>query len=104
MTQYPFAQQMHNIRLMLGGLEANKDQLAKRGVSPEYLQEFVNLYERVMQTDSEQEALKARLKEKTKELQDGVAELSTLYRQAKKIVKLEIAQEGWAEFGIEDKK
>lgn len=104
MTLFPFARQMNDIRLMLTGLKANRDRLAKRGVTPEYLQDFTELYEQVMRVDSEQEALKARLKEKTRELQDGVAVLSARYRQAKKIVKLEIPQEGWLEFGIEDKK
>jgi hypothetical protein len=42
------------------------------------------------------------LKEKTEALNNKEQELYKLYREAKRMVKLEIPQTGWKEFGIED--
>lgn len=54
--------------------------------------------------DNEQEALKAKLKTKTAELDAEVVNLQALYSEAKKVVKMSVDQTGWREFGIEDKK
>jgi hypothetical protein len=56
------------------------------------------------QLDTEQETLKARLKEKTLEFDTRMAELIKQLSEARKVVKLEMPQESWKEFGITDKK
>ena len=57
-----------------------------------------------MAIDNEQEALKAKMKGKTEELSQTMAQMEELYREAKKVVKLEIPQEYWKEYGIADQR
>ena len=54
--------------------------------------------------NSEQEALKARLKEKTAELEAECAGLFEIASEVRKIIKLEMPQESWKEFGIQAKR
>lgn len=51
---------------------------------------------------NEQEALKARQKEKTAELEKKMVELKKFYGDSKKAVKMKLPKESWKEFGIED--
>ena len=65
-----------------------------------------------MQTDidasirlnGEQETLKAKLKEKTVELDTMMSSLTKKTSEARKIIKLDMPQASWREFGIEDKR
>lgn len=54
--------------------------------------------------DNEQEALKARLKEKTPALLEKTTLAEKKMSELKKLVKLELPQETWKEFGIADKR
>lgn len=53
---------------------------------------------------SEQEKLKADLKTKTAEMDAELSAMKKLYAEAKKRVKLDIAQSQWCEYGIDDKR
>lgn len=65
MPNISYAEKMNEVSVMLNGLEANSERLAKRGLTPEFLERFKGLHNKVIQIDSEQEALKAKQKEKT---------------------------------------
>ena len=99
-----YAETMNNVKVMLSGIEANIDVLKKRGIDGEYLKNFNEKYQSVLNFDNEQEALKARLKEKTAMLEEEQKELEKMYSEAKKIIKIDIPQESWKEFGIQDKR
>jgi hypothetical protein len=100
MGNQSFADKVEEIHLMLGGLASNTDKLAKRGVSPEFLTAFTKAYNDLRALDLEQAALIARQKEKTVEINEKLDETLNFYREARKVVKLDIPQESWKEFGI----
>jgi len=66
---------------------------------------FVKIF-RVSQCgkQEEQEKLKADLKSKTESLNALLDSLAGKYSEARKLVKLEIPQSQWKEFGINDKR
>jgi hypothetical protein len=82
---YSYAEQINDTKVMLAGLKAQIECLGKRGV------------------DNDQEAMKARQKEISALLREKMKELRKRHNLAKKIVKMEIPQESWKEFGIKDK-
>ncbi|MBN2041825.1 MAG: hypothetical protein JW864_17450 [Spirochaetes bacterium] len=55
-----------------------------------------------MSIDNEQEDLKAQLKMKTASLDTKVNELGKMLSESKKLVKLEMEQESWKSFRIDD--
>ena len=54
--------------------------------------------------NSEQEKLKADLKTKTQELSKTIIEIESKVSFIKKLIKIDIPQTQWKEFGIEDKR
>jgi nitrate/nitrite-specific signal transduction histidine kinase len=99
---FAFADFINESKLMLAGLKSNNTRLARRGASDEFIAAFEKAYDEARTLDDEQAALKSRLKEKTEALNNKEQELYKLYREAKRMVKLEIPQTGWKEFGIDD--
>lgn len=99
-----YAEQINDTKVMLAGLNAQLERLAKRGITTETIAELQNIYDEVRNIDNEQEALKARLKEITELLTRRLKEMRDRYNVAKKIVKLELPKESWKEFGIKDKR
>ena len=104
MSKNSFAETANDAKTMIAGLKANQAAVAKRGVDADFTIRMEKHLEVLRQLDNEQEALKAKLKTKTAELDAEVASLQALYSEAKKVVKMSIDQAGWREFGIEDKK
>lgn len=89
---------------MLAGLKANTDKLSKWGIDSQFITEFEQVYNEAVTLDNEQEALKARLKEKTADLDQKLDVLDKLGSNSKKIVKMQTPKESWKEYGIEDKR
>ena len=104
MSVYSYASQFVQIKLMLAGLKANQAVLSKRGITPEFITEFETVYQEIQLVDSEKEALKARLKEKTQEFLTLFQKMKKFHREAKKLVKVELSSASWKEFGIQDKR
>ncbi len=98
------AEKMSDTAVMLDGMTANSERLAKRGLTPELLESIKEQHTKVMRVNSEQETLKARLKEKTSEYETEEAKLDTMLSEARKMIKLEMPQESWKEFGIQAKR
>lgn len=92
------------VRLLLNGLKLNAERMASRGVTAEKVDRMNSLYEQAMELDKEQEVLKAKLKEKTAHLDEIIEEINKLASELRKLVKIEIPQELWREFGIEDQR
>lgn len=99
-----FAEKMDETTVMIDGCKANQERLAKRGLTPELMTRFSEQHDKVRRINSEQEALKARLKEKTAELEAECATLFEIATEVRKIIKLEMPQESWKEFGIQAKR
>lgn len=104
MSEHSYPEQMNKTKVMLAGLKTNQERMTKRGLATEFVNQLEQVYQQIMTIDNEQEALKAKLKVKTSEMTNRLEEMDKLYREAKKVVKLEMAQEAWREFGIEDQR
>ena len=98
-----YAEQLKNANLMLVALKNNLARLEKRGINEEFITKFETSYQRALALDAEQETLKSRLKEKSEELNQFIKEMSESYREAKKLVKIEMPTAALREFGINDK-
>jgi len=99
-----YAEVTNQVKTMLSGLQNNTDAVAKRGIDKEFILRLEKSLEMVKTLDNEQEALKAKLKTKTAELDGELVSLTAMLSEAKKVVKMSVDQTGWREFGIEDKK
>jgi len=104
MTTAPFAEVLNSTKTMIAGLKANPEAVSKRGLDADFTARLEKTLETVKTLDNDQEALKAKLKTKTAEMDNELANLKALLSEAKKVVKMSVDQAGWREFGIEDKR
>ncbi len=88
--------------LMVAGLKVNIDKLKRRGLDEGFVASLESLNKTIGELNAEQEALKSRLKEKTAQIDEAVASLKDKLSEARKVIKLELPQTGWKEFGITD--
>jgi len=98
-----FAEKLNKSKLMLAGLQANTEEVARRGLDAEFITNLGTTIGSNETLNSEQETLKASLKTKTANLTAKTDELKTMMSEAKKVVKLAFDQSRWLEFGISDK-
>lgn len=85
---------------MLAGLKAHESRMARWGFDAEYITGMEQLFNDAQQTLNEQQALIARLKEKTARLNQLFIALEKKRNTARKMIKSEMEQESWTEFGI----
>lgn len=104
MAAKSYAEKISQAEVMVSGLKNNQQQLEKRGIDQAFIDKMAADATDAIRLNNEQEALKAQLKVKTAELNDKMSELAKANSEAKKIVKLDIPQAQWKEFGIEDKR
>ena len=88
---------------MLDALKNNRENLPA-GVTEEKINDLENLKLLTEKLNSEQEKMKAQLKQKTEELDDSLKKLSDIYSEMKKRVKIDVPKLLWKEYGINDKK
>ncbi len=88
--------------LMLSGLGAHAEAVSRMSLDTAFISDYAADLQQFIDLNSEQQALKARLMEKTKERQAAQQKLYNGYRRARKIVKLALPNETWREFGIVD--
>ena len=96
-----YGQQFQSTKVMLEGLKSNTECLSKWGIDQAFLTNFEKVYQDTMDINAEQQALKARLKEKTATVTQNIATLRKLRRVARYTVKEQIPQDSWKEFGIQ---
>jgi DNA-binding transcriptional MerR regulator len=99
-----YAEKIKAANLMMAGLTAHLTELSKRGVSQADIEKLQNVYNKANTLDREQEALKAQTKAKTEELRQVMEKIDELMRELRKIVKLDMPQQYWVEFGITDQR
>lgn len=90
--------------VLIHGILNNPGPLARRGFDPRTTGRLQELYDLVQTREAEQEALRSRLKQKTREANQALGDLKRQVSRARKVIKLEFPQWGWREFGIEDEK
>ena len=86
MKNTSYAHEIAATKVMLSGLKSNTEQLIKYGIDDAYIADLEADYEKALSEDNEQEALKARLKEKTASLNATVERMQNKRNRAKKIV------------------
>lgn len=103
MAKKSYSENITSARVMIDGLKAHAAKLPA-GIDSAFIDKLEATKNKAEVLNSEQEKLKADLKTKTEALEAELQSLQTQYAEAKKRVKLDIAQSQWREFGIEDKK
>ena len=103
MPRKNFSTHLAESSVMIDGLKGRNDNLPL-GIKAEDLTKLEELRKKMETLNSEQEKLKADLKTKTEELNKAVSEVENKVTFLKKLIKIDIPQTQWREFGIEDKR
>jgi ATP-dependent Lon protease len=99
-----YATQISDAQVMTAGLTANLNLLQQRGMMPEFISKLQNDIHTAIEQNNAQEKLKADLKASTAALDKTLGEINNAMREATKVVKLQMPQQQWKEFGITAKK
>lgn len=99
-----YAESVNQATVMISGFKSNTERVAKRGIMSENITEFETFLEELKIANNEQEAIKAKLKTKTVEVNQKQDRVNRKIDEGKKVVKLEFDQSEWKEFGIDDKR
>ena len=99
-----YAEQISDAQVMKAGLTANLNELQQRGITPQFIDTLDKHITNSIAQNNVQEKLKADLKAATAALENMLKELNTTMSEATKVVKLQIPQEQWKEFGIKAKR
>ena len=97
-----YADQIMAAKLMLAGLKTHEDRMTRWGFDAEYVVALEQLFNDAQEAHNEQQALISRLKEKTTRVNQLFNTLEKKRNNAKKMVKCQMEQESWTEFGIAD--
>ena len=95
-----FVERLNSTKNMIAGLSAHAEEVSKRGFTKEVLDQMSKLYEKAAKLDDDRNALKARSQEATTQAEETMSELESLCSNAKKIVRMDLAEETWPEFGF----
>jgi hypothetical protein len=90
--------------VMVNGIKANQNVLAQRKIDEAFITELQADVDACITLNKEQETLKAKLKEKTEELDAAFEAMRKKAGEARKIIKMDMPQATWREFGINDKR
>lgn len=99
-----YAESVNQATVLISGFKSNTERVAKRGIMSENITEFETFLEELKIANNEQEAIKAKLKTKTVEVNQKQDRVNRKIDEGKKVVKLEFDQSEWKEFGIDDKR
>jgi hypothetical protein len=97
-------QEITDTGVMANGIRAHQDVLSQRKIDNAFADELQSGVDACTALNVEQETLKAKLKAKTEELDAAFAAMQKKAAEARKIIKLDIPQSLWREFGIDDKR
>jgi phospholipid N-methyltransferase len=89
---------------MAQGITAHAETLVARKIGAEFASALQQEVDACIALNKEQEALNARLKEKTAAFDAALAAMRRRTAEARKIIKIDIPQTLWREFGIDDKR
>jgi hypothetical protein len=98
------SQEIIDAGVMVSGIKAHQDVLAGRKIDTVFADALQVDVDACVVLNQEQETLKAKLKEKTEEFDAAFAAMQKKAGEARKIIKLDMPQSSWREFGIDDKR
>jgi hypothetical protein len=90
--------------VMVSGIRAHQDVLAQRKIDNAFADDLQSKADSCIKLNVEQESLKAQLKKKTEEFDAAFEAMNKKASEARKIIKLDMPQSLWLEFGITDKR
>jgi hypothetical protein len=99
-----FAEQINSAKLMVAALRQNLPALEKRGMTAEFIDLLESLLNSLSAQDVVQERQKADLRATTAAIDALLLQLHAQMSEANKVVKLEVPQPQWKEYGITDKR
>lgn len=95
-----FNQLVGEAELLAEAMSANQELLAPGGGSEEFLNQLKGVVNDLKSLNTEQERYKALQKESTEKIRQKFKSMKQLVLKGKRIVKNEIEQKRWVEFGI----
>ncbi|MDR1199617.1 MAG: hypothetical protein LBK94_11530 [Prevotellaceae bacterium] len=104
MATKTYAQTISDATVMVKGIRDNQEVLAKRQIDTVFADSLQADIDTAVTLNNEQESLKAKLKEKTEQLDAMMASLIKKAGGARKIIKVDMPQSSWREFGINDRR
>ena len=104
MATKPYAKTISDTQVMVKGIRDNQKVLSQRKIDVKFADSVQTNIDLCVKLNGEQETLKAKLKTKTEELDAALTSLAKKTQEARKIIKLDMPQSTWLEFGIEDKR
>ncbi len=96
--------QMARVAELLAGIQAHTELLSKRGIDTAFITQFSTDYQGLIDAHNAQLAFKARMMEKTEELQAKLSRIQASYSEARNQVKRTFPKATWREFGITDQR
>ncbi|GHT24981.1 hypothetical protein FACS189430_10890 [Bacteroidia bacterium] len=97
-------QEIADTGVMVNGIRAHQDVLAQRKIDDIFADQLQSYVNSCTALNIEQETLKAKLKESTAAFDAALAAMLKKAGEARKIIKLDMPQASWKEFGIADKR
>ncbi len=97
-------ERLEAVRLMLEGITKHKDELIAAGISDEFFQKMTEQKLLVEKTEADQERLKSEKKLCTELLNQEMKQLMKFYKRVRRIIKNDVPQAGWLEYGITAKR
>ena len=104
MATKTYSKTLTDAQVMVKGIKDNQSVVSQRKIDGAFADSLQADILTCVKLNGEQETLKAKLKTKTEELDAAMAVLNKKSAEARKIIKLDMPQASWREFGIEDKR
>jgi hypothetical protein len=98
------SQEIIDTGIMVTGIKSHQCVLAQRKIDVAFADDLQADVDNCIHLNDEQETLKGRLKEKTEEVNAAFAAMLKKAGEARKIIKIDMPQSTWREFGINDKR
>jgi hypothetical protein len=95
-----FNQQVGEAELLVEAMSANQELLAPGGGGEEFLNQLKGVVNDLKSLNLEQERYKALQRESTEKIRQKLKSMKNLVRKGRRIIKNEIEQKRWIEFGI----
>ena len=104
MATKTYSKTITDTQVMVKGIKENQEVLSRRQIDETFASDLQTDIDTCIALNNEQETLKAKLKEKTEQLDAAMTAMNKKSAEARKIIKLDMPQSTWREFGIEDKR
>ncbi len=98
------AEQLSTAELLMAGLATHGERLSKRGLDSDFLTRLTACHRGMTDAYAAQQEYKALWMGKTEERQTFQNELQDLCSEARKMIKVELSQDAWRQFGIVDQR